>query len=64
MHLHPDVGRKNKTGGLIHKTALSPLKQQDHIHTKNNSHDYHLTPEFRTKNQHISNFPLKIIAYR
>lgn len=49
MHLHPDVGRKNKTGGLIHKTALSPLKQQDHIHTKNNFHDYHLTPEFQTK---------------
>ncbi len=52
MHLHPDVGRKNKTGGLIHKTALSPLKQQDHIHTKNNSHDYHLTP--RIPNQKIS----------
>ncbi len=49
MHLHPDVGRKNKTGGLIHETALSPLKQQGHIHTKNGFHGYHLTPEFRTK---------------
>ena len=46
MHLHPDVERKNKTGGLIHKTALSPLKQQDHIHTKNNYSTNHFVTKF------------------